>query len=131
MLFSCEFGEISPEEVYSNYIENLDDVEAVEISGSEFVKDTFFGAYTMADECEAYISESAKGWSKNRISRTARAIIRLGMYEIEKTDLPDSIAINEAVELAKQYDEQKVAGFVNAVLGNISRGKAEPSDTDE
>lgn len=62
-----------------------------------------------------------KGWSIGRISKTSLALLRLAVYEMkfEKT-VPESVAINEAVELAKKYTADE-SGFINGVLGAIAR----------
>lgn len=66
-----------------------------------------------------------KGWSISRISRPSLAVLRLAIYEIKYVDsVPQSVSINEAVELAKKYtiDESK---FVNGILGSFVRSYAE------
>lgn len=78
------------------------------------------------DEIDAEISKFIKsGWSLSRISKPSLAILRLAFYEIEYIDsVPASVAVNEAVELAKKYtiDESK---FVNGILGAFIRSKEE------
>ncbi len=76
------------------------------------------------EDIDSAISSKLKsGWSVNRISKPSLAILRLAVYEMKYVDsVPDAVAINEAVELAKKYtiDESK---FINGVLGAISRDK--------
>ena len=68
----------------------------------------------------------AKGWKIERISKTALAVLRCALCEIlYMEDIPDSAAINEAVELAKGYDEPDTVAFVNGVLGGFMRGRLE------
>ena len=56
----------------------------------------------------------------NRISKVNLAILRLAIYEIlKRDDIPISVSINEAVEIAKTYDGEKAGAFVNGILGNI------------
>lgn len=78
------------------------------------------------DEIDSEISKFIKsGWSLSRISKPSLAILRLAFYEIEYIDsVPASVAVNEAVELAKKYtiDESK---FVNGILGAFIRSKEE------
>jgi len=76
-------------------------------------------------ELDGYIEKYAKGWKFDRISRTALAIMRTAMYEIlYVADVPTGAAINEAVELAKRYEEEETVPFVNGVLGSFARGEA-------
>ncbi len=74
------------------------------------------------DEIDAEIKKNLKeGWSLSRISKPSFAILRLAIYEIKYVDsVPQSVSINEAVELAKKYtiDESR---FVNGILGSYAR----------
>ncbi len=73
-------------------------------------------------ELDEYISKYAIGWKFERIPRIATAIMRIAMYEIMyMPEIPDSAAINEAVELAKGYEDQKVVSFINGILGSFVR----------
>lgn len=75
-------------------------------------------------EIDGYIERYAKGWKLERISRTALAVMRCAVCEIiYMDDIPNSAAINEAVELCKGYDEPEVVSFVNGVLGGFIRGE--------
>ena len=75
---------------------------------------------------DAYIEKYARGWKADRISRTAGAVLRCAMSEILwLPEVPNAAAINEAVELAKGYDEPDTVAFVNGVLGGYMRGGAE------
>lgn len=61
----------------------------------------------------------ATGWSIDRLSKVDKAILSLGIYELKYTDTPGIVAINEAVELAKKYSDEKVIKMINAVLDII------------
>lgn len=77
-----------------------------------------------ADELDKLIGRYARGWKSERISRTARAILRIALIEILYMDeIPAAVAINEAVELDKNYDEPETVAFVNGVLGGFMRGE--------
>lgn len=77
-------------------------------------------------EIDEYIQRYSKGWKLSRISRTALAVLRCAICEIlYMDDIPDSAAINEAVELDKGYDEPDTVAFVNGVLGGFMRGEVE------
>ena len=77
-----------------------------------------------AEELDGYIERYAKGWKSERISRTARAILRIALCEIlYREDIPAAVAINEAVELDKNYDDAETVAFVNGVLGGFMRGE--------
>lgn len=75
-------------------------------------------------EIDGFIERYAKGWKLERISRTALAVMRCAVCEIlYMDDIPNSAAINEAVELDKGYDEPDTVAFVNGVLGGFMRGE--------
>jgi N utilization substance protein B len=75
-------------------------------------------------EFDAYIEKYSKGWKLDRISMTARVILRCAMCEIMYIDdVPTAAAINEAVELSKSYDEPEAAGFINGILGSFVKGE--------
>ena len=73
-------------------------------------------------ELDTYIERYSVGWKFGRISRIVACIMRLSMYEIlYMPDVPDSVSINEAVELAKRYDTPEAASFINGILGTFVR----------
>ena len=77
------------------------------------------------EELDERINAVSVGWKTNRMNRTDLAILRLAVYEILfDDDIPDKVAINEAVELAKQYGEDESYSFINGVLGQITADKS-------
>ena len=84
-------------------------------------------------EIDGFIERYAKGWKAARISRTALAVMRCAICEIlYMDDVPNSAAINEAVELCKSYDGPETVAFVNGVLGGFMRGElGEQNETKE
>ena len=58
-------------------------------------------------------------WRIDRLGLTDQAILRMGIYELVYTDTPDLVCINEAIELAKQYSDEKVSKMINGVLDKI------------
>lgn len=73
-------------------------------------------------ELDGYVAKYSKGWQFGRISRTALAVMKTAMYEIMyMPDIPTGVAVNEAVEIAKGYDEPETVSFVNGVLGTFVR----------
>ena len=72
------------------------------------------------EEIDSMINEKAKGWSTGRMGKVDLAIIRLAVYEMKFDDtVPEGVAINEAVELAKMYGQDESAGFINGVLAKF------------
>ena len=80
-------------------------------------------------ELDDYIEKYARGWKVRRIDRTAVAILRCAMSEILwMPDVPNAAAINEAVELAKKYEDEDVVSFINGILGSFVRGELESKE---
>ena len=76
----------------------------------------------MAEDLNAEISKYSIGWDVSRISRLARSIMQLAIYEILYVeDVPAGVAISEAVRLAKKYDGDDTGSFVNGILGSFAR----------
>lgn len=73
------------------------------------------------EEIDAAIAERSKGWRVERLGKTELAILRVAVYEILKDDdIPKSVAINEAVELAKVYSPEEAPRFINGVLAKLA-----------
>ena len=73
-------------------------------------------------ELDGYIEKYARGWKFSRIPLVASAIMRVAMYEVlYMPDVPNSAAINEAVEIAKKYETPETVKFINGILGSFSR----------
>lgn len=75
-------------------------------------------------ELDQYIEKYAIGWKFARLPRTATAIMRVAMYEIlYMPEIPNAAAINEAVEIAKGYEDPEVVSFINGILGSFVRAE--------
>lgn len=82
------------------------------------------GVFAHGAELDGYISQYAKGWRFSRIDRVAAAIMRVTMYEIlYMPEIPNKVAINEAVEISKKYLDEDVVKFVNGILGSFVRAE--------
>ena len=96
--------------------------DAREIIVEPFALELATGAEDKLAEIDVRIDAHSHKWSRDRISRVALAVMRLAIYEmLYDDDTPVSIAINEAVELAKKYGGDEDSSFVNGILGTISR----------
>lgn len=80
------------------------------------------GVANRTEALNAQIQKYAIGWDVSRISRLARAIMQLAMFEIQNVeDVPTGVAISEAVRIAKMYDGDDTGAFVNGILGAFAR----------
>ncbi len=116
LIFEKNFREESITEIIANAI------EAREIVDDDFAKNTAINVFENIDEIDSLISANLQGWTINRISKVALAVLRLSVYEIKFSDeVPVSVSINEAVELAKKFGGDEDSAYVNGVLGTIAR----------
>jgi len=80
------------------------------------------GVANHAENLNEQIQKYAISWDISRISRLARAILQLAMFEILYVDdVPTAVAISEAVRIAKMYDGEEASAFINGILGSFSR----------
>lgn len=96
----------------------------------DYIRRVIEGVGDHGYELDQDIERFSQGWRFARIPRVATAIMRVAMYEIlYMPEVPDKVAINEAVEIAKKYEEDKVVSFINGILGSFVRdlhGEATP-----
>ncbi len=88
-----------------------------------FVKDMVNGVLENKEKLYEIANKNLKDWNMSRLGLTDQAILCLGLYELLYTDTPDIVAINEAVELAKSYSDDKVKNMINKVLDNVYHEK--------
>ncbi len=118
LLYESEFFKDKPlEELEQIYEENIKPL-------SEYGKKLFEGACASRATLDSNIERFLKGWKLSRISKVNLSILRLALYEIDNIEeVPENVAINEAVELAKKYSGKDDSAFVNGILGSYSRSK--------
>ena len=98
--------------------------EARDLVPDEYILKVFGGVFDNVEIIDELISENAVGWKIERISKTALSILRLTIFEIKFYDeIPESVSINEAVELCKKYATTADASFVNGILSTIVKEK--------
>ena len=98
--------------------------EAPNAKQAEYIRALVCGVADHAPELDEFIARYAKGWSFDRIPLVASAIMRVAMYEILYfRDVPNSVAINEAVEIAKKYETPETVKFINGILGSFVRAE--------
>ena len=86
---------------------------------NKYVRDIVNGVLDNIETIDNVISKYLENWSLDRLGKTDKAILRLSTYEMMYYDTPKVVVINEAVELAKKYSDDKVVKLINAVLDKI------------
>lgn len=95
-------------------------------ANAEYIRAIVAGVAEHAPELDGYIAQYARGWSFDRIPLVASAIMRVAMYEVlYRADIPNGVAINEAVEIAKKYETPETVKFINGILGSFVRGETD------
>ena len=134
LIFSLGFGNCKAEELLDSQLtqERFKELAEENPLYSQFpnekqrnyIRELVLGVYEHGPELDVYIGQYAKGWTFARIPRMAAAILQTAMYEVlYMPDIPNAAAINEAVEIAKNYEPQEVVSFVNGILGSFVRAE--------
>ena len=140
LIYSWEFTGDDPDQVVKarleeEYYKNLaeeNEIYAERPSRKQisYIDSIVSGVSTYLDELNRIIASHSIGWDVKRISRLARAVMQLAIYEILYVeDVPDGVAASEAVRLAKKYDGDDTGSFVNGILGAYLRAKNAPAET--
>ena len=115
-LFQIEFQKADIKEQVEDFLDSLEP--------DNFDKNYFFeivnGVLNCQAEIDELISKNAKGWTLDRIAKVDLAILRVAIYEIRhREDIPLSVSINEAVEIAKKFGTDESSKFINGLLAQI------------
>lgn len=141
LIFEMGFQSFEEEQLYdrlqSEMIQSLRDegkmyAEQPDENLTQYICSVVRGTAERQTELDTIIEKYAKGWKLSRLSRMTTAILRLAIYEMRYVeDVPAKVAINEAVELAKVYDVEEAASFINGILGAIVRAEQPTVSTPE
>ncbi|PKM95866.1 MAG: transcription antitermination factor NusB [Firmicutes bacterium HGW-Firmicutes-1] len=118
IIFSYEFD---IKEDFAQHMEYyLEDIEPDNAESIDYIREKALKIVGLIDEIDLRINEKTKDWTTERIAKVEVAIIRLAVYEVYYDDeVPNSVAINEAIEIAKKFGGESSPSFVNGVLANI------------
>ena len=86
---------------------------------NKFVRDVVNGVLENLETIDNIISKYLDNWDLDRLGKTDKSILRLSTYEMMYYDTPSVVVINEAVELAKKYSDEKIVKLINAVLDKV------------
>ena len=99
--------------------------ELLENDATLFTRELVEGVEVEHEELDALIARHAEGWTLDRIAPLERNILRVALHEmIHRSDIPDEVAIDEAVESAKELCSAEAPKFVNGILGAVQRKEA-------
>lgn len=122
LIFQLDFHIESLEELIETEKNNIDD-----LSQFEYIESTVRGVWDNLKDIDDLISKNLKkGWTVLRLSKVMLAVMRLAVYEMVYSDsVPANIAINEALEIVKIYDDPESCAFANGILGGVYKETAD------
>ena len=119
MLFRVEFN--NAEEMKEQEQFYFDELEEATGKDQEYILNKYRAIDEKKEEIDKLLNEVTEGWKTSRMNRVDLTILRLATYEIKwDEDVPTSVAINEAVELAKKYSSDDGPSFINGVLAKVA-----------
>ena len=138
LIYGRAFTGEEPEQVVSTrldkeYYEKLRDENEVysdrpSRAQLRYIDTVVSGVANREEELNAQISKFSIGWDITRISKLARCILQLAIFEIlHMEDVPTGVAVSEAVRIAKKYDGDDTGSFVNGILGSFARSLTAPA----
>jgi transcription antitermination protein NusB len=99
--------------------------ELVDREATPFTRELVEGVASNEPDLDGLIERYSQGWTLDRIAPLERSIMRVALYELlYRDDIPDEVAIDEAVESAKELCGAEAPGFVNGILGAVHRERA-------
>lgn len=118
VLFRIEFQ--PKEEMEEQLALYLEELESAKDTEKEYIRTKYAAIAEKVEMIDEKINASVTGWKTSRMGKVDLTILRLAVYEIEwDEEVPQGVAINEAVELAKRYGGEESPSFINGVLGKI------------
>ncbi len=124
LLFMSEFH---PEEELADQVSlYFGEMESLQEADAQYMQTKYSSIREKIEETDALLNEISRGWKTSRMSKVDLNILRLAVYEIRHdADVPERVAANEAVEIAKKYGGEESASFVNGLLGKVIRSNGE------
>jgi N utilization substance protein B len=116
-------GEISIEELFERVAQNFD----LPAGARDFALKLASGTVAELAEIDELLAANAINWKLSRMAAVDRNVLRLGIYELTRTDTPVSVILDEAIQLAKRFGAESSPGFVNGVLDAVAKHVRDPA----
>ena len=115
LLFETEFKkEEGAQEIFALAVEDR------ELPEDEYIKKAYLGICERLADIDSLINKHSRGWKTQRMTRVSLSVLRLCVYEmLYEEEIPYAVSINEAVELAKLFDDDKAKSFINGILNSV------------
>lgn len=116
--------EVAMQQALANYSEDKDELEDIEIPS--YLNELVSGVIEQQQMIDSKINSHLKNWSISRLAKTDLLVMRIAVYEmLFVEEVPNKVALNEALEIIKRYSDEKSSKFVNGVLSNMIEEKKE------
>lgn len=116
--------EVAMQKALTNNSEDKEELEDIEIPS--YLNDLVSGVIEQQQVIDSKINSHLKNWSINRLAKTDLLVMRIAVYEmLFVEDVPNKVALNEALEIIKRYSDEKSSKFVNGILSNMIEEKKE------
>ncbi|MDC0336435.1 transcription antitermination factor NusB [Pseudodesulfovibrio sp.] len=124
VLYSTHFLDAkNPADMETLFADNPLVAEQKSETARDFAHDLVMGVDANRTDIDATIQKHSQHWKIERIAMVEVSILRLSLYEMLYTDIPVRAAINEAIELSKEFGDDKSRGFVNGILDGVAKSK--------
>jgi N utilization substance protein B len=120
MLFAADVASTRPDELARDFWSELADGELDE-DGREFATRLTLGTLAHLEEVDVRIKSRAEHWRIDRMATVDRNVLRLAVYEFLHEPTPRTVAINEALEVARRFSTYEATQFINGILDAIKR----------
>lgn len=116
--------EVAMQKALTNNSEDKEELEDIEIPS--YLNDLVSGVIEQQQVIDSKINSHLKNWSINRLAKTDLLVMRIAVYEmLFVEEVPNKVALNEALEIIKRYSDEKSSKFVNGILSNMIEEKKE------
>ncbi|WP_417899677.1 transcription antitermination factor NusB [Bacillus haimaensis] len=112
-IFQMDVSDVEPKEAVQNVLEEGEKAD-------DFLNNIVFGTMEHREEIDSTLKQHLEKWSLDRLGTVDRTILRMTVYEMKyETEIPVNVSIDEAIELAKIFGDEKSSSFINAVLSKV------------
>jgi transcription antitermination protein NusB len=115
LLFEINYKMDEAEQILSSFLKENE----LDLNDGQYITEIVTGTLNNIQKIDELIEKYSRGWKVSRLAKIDLIILRLSIFELQFTNTPDGVVINEAVELAKKYGTDKSGAFINGLLANI------------
>ena len=124
LLYQCDLRKKEPQIIWNEFqcFSDTEGEDAIPLSAqdAEFAREELEGVWEHLTEIDEIINRNSHRWEVSRLSAPLRAVLRIAVYEMKyREDIPTPVSVNEAIELAKSYDNPEAGSFVNGILAGV------------